>query len=46
MHKGDYQLGSGVSSVVERRTRDLKVAGSIPSRNGGIIFVSRVSFLC
>ena len=39
--------GSGDSSVVERRTRDRKVAGSSPRRNGGgrIVF-SRVNFLC
>ena len=31
---------------LERRTRDWKVAGSNPCWNGGIIFFSRVHFLC
>ena len=37
---------SGDSSEVERRTRDRKVSGSSPGRNGGRIFFSRVSILC
>ena len=31
--------------MVERRTRDRKVAGSIPGRGGGRIFFSRVIFV-
>ena len=38
--------GGGDSSWLERRTRDWKVAGSNPCRNGGRIFFSRVDFLC
>ena len=38
--------GGGDSSVIERRTRDWKVAGSNPCWNGGRIFFSRVDFLC
>ena len=38
--------GSGDSLVVGRRTRDRKVSGSIPGRNGGRIFFSSVNFLC
>ena len=41
-----YYLWSGDSSVVERRTRGQKVAGSSPGMSGGKIFFSRVSFLC
>ena len=36
--------GAGCSSVVGRRTRDRKVAGSIPGRSGGRIFFSRVHY--
>ena len=36
----------GGSSVVERRTRDWKVEGSIPDKSDGRIFFSRVNFLC
>ena len=38
-------LGSGNSSVVERRTRNRKVSGSSPGRCGGTLFFFRVSFL-
>ena len=34
------------SSVVERWTRDRKVAGSIHGRRGGEFFFSRIIFLC
>ena len=32
--------------LVERRTRDRKVASSNPGRSGGRIFISRVCFVC
>ena len=32
--------------LVERRTRDRKVASSIPGRSGGRIFFCRVNFVC
>ena len=38
--------GSGDDSVVERRTRDLKISRSSPGRSGGRISFSRVNFLC
>ena len=38
--------GAGIAQWLERRTRDWKVAGSNPCWNGGIIFFSRVDFLC
>ena len=41
-----FFYGSRDSLKVERRTRDRKVASSSPSRSGGIIFCSRVNFLC
>ena len=34
-------VNRGYSSAVERRTRDRKVAGSIPDRSDGRIFFSR-----
>ena len=37
---------SGDGSVVERRTRDRKVSGSSPSKNGRRISFSRIKFLC
>ena len=44
------QLGSYISCrdslLVERRTRDRKVASSNPGRNGGRMFFSRVHFVC
>ena len=39
-------VGSGDDSVVERRTRDLKISCSSPSRSSGKISFSRVNFLC
>ena len=39
-------LGAGIAQWLERRTRDCKVAGSNPCWNGGIIFFSRVDFVC
>ena len=44
--KGQVQAGAGIAQWLERRTRDWKVAGSNPCWNGGIIFFSRVDFLC
>ena len=38
--------GAGIAQWLERRTRDWKVAGSNPCGSGGIIFFSRVNFLC
>ena len=38
--------GAGIAQWLEHRTRDWKVAGSNPCRNGGRIFFSRVDFLC
>ena len=38
--------GGGIAQWLERRTRDRKVAGSNPCWSGGIIFFSRVDFLC
>ena len=38
--------GAGIAQWSERRTRDRKVPGSSPGRSGGIIFFSRVNFLC
>ena len=38
--------GAGIAQWLEHRTRDWKVAGSNPCWNGGIIFFSRVDFLC
>ena len=37
---------SGIACWSESRTRDRKVASSIPGRSGGIIFLSRVNFVC
>ena len=39
-------LGAGIAQWLERRTRDWKVTGSNPCWSGGIIFFSRVDFLC
>ena len=36
----------GIVQWLERRTRDWKVTSSNPCRSGGIIFFSRVNFLC
>ena len=41
-----FNIGAGIAQWLERRTRDWKVAGSNPCRSGGIIFFSRVDFLC
>ena len=38
--------GAGIAQWLERRTRDWKVACSNPCWSGGIIFLSRVNFLC
>ena len=38
--------GAWIAQWLERRTRDRKVPGSSPVRSGGIIFFSRVNFLC
>ena len=38
--------GAGIAQWLERRTRDRRVPGSSPRRSGGIIFFSRVNFLC
>ena len=35
-----------MAQLVEHRTRDRKVAGSIPGRSGGKTLFSRVKFLC
>ena len=40
------RCGSRDSLLVERRTRDRKVASSNPGRSGGRIFFSRVNFVC
>ena len=37
---------SGIAQRLEHQTPDRTVAGSRPSRRGGIIFFSTVSFLC
>ena len=37
---------AGIAQRLERRIRDLKVAGSNPCRSGGSIFFSKVDFLC
>ena len=37
--------GAGIAQWLERRTRDRKVAGSIPCWSVGRIFFSRVNFL-
>ena len=42
----DVDAEAGIAQWLEGRTRDRKVAGSNPCRSGGIIFFSRVSFLC
>ena len=39
-------FGSGDSAVVERRTGDQNVKGSIHNRSGERLFFSRVNFLC
>ena len=39
-------IGEGIAQWLERQTRDRKVPGSSPSRSGGRILFSRVSFLC
>ena len=47
--RGDKEcpfIGVTRSGRVERRTRDGKVAGLSPGRNGGIIFFSGVNFPC
>ena len=41
-----YSSGAGIAQWLERRTRDRKVAGSNLCWSGGIIFFSRVNFLC
>ena len=41
-----YLLIHGVACLLERRTRDRKVASSNPGRSGAIIFFSRVDFVC
>ena len=41
-----HRIESGDSTVVERRTRGRKVAGSRPGRSGGRIFISRINILC
>ena len=49
LHKNSclfYKTGSRDSVLVERRTRDRKVAGSDPGRSGGRIFFLRVKFVC
>ena len=38
--------GNGIACLLERRTRDRKVASSNPGRDGGRIFFSRVNFAC
>ena len=38
--------GEGIAQWLDHRTRDWKVTGSSPCKSGGIIFFSRVSFLC
>ena len=38
--------GNRDGMLVERRTHDLKVAGSSPHKSGGRIFFSTVNFLC
>ena len=38
--------GTGIAQWLEHRTRDWKVQSSNPCRSGGIIFFSRVDFLC
>ena len=40
------QTSFGVADWAECRTRDRKVAGSIPGSSGGRVFFSRVHFLC
>ena len=40
------KVSAGIAQWLERRTRDLKVAGSNPCRSGGRVFFSMVSFLC
>ena len=43
----DYSAkGSRDSLLVERRTRDRKVANSNPDRSGGRMFFSKVNFVC
>ena len=37
---------AGIAQRLERRIRDLKVAGSNPCRSDGSIFFSKVDFLC
>ena len=44
--KPSSRLGSRASMLVERRTRDRKVASSNPGRSGGRIFFSRDNFVC
>ena len=38
--------GVGIAQLVERRTRDREVAGSIPGSRSGRIFVFKVNFPC
>ena len=45
-HLWPVHRGAGIAQRLERRTRDRKVAGSNPCWSGGIIFFSRVNFLC
>ena len=44
--KFGFLIGGGVAQWVECRTRDGKVASSVPGWSGGRIFFSRVKFLC
>ena len=39
------KCGAGIARWLQRRTRDRKVAGSSPGRNGRSSFFSRVNFL-
>ena len=39
-------LGAGIAQWLEHQTLDTKVLGASPCRNSGIIFFSRVNFLC
>ena len=41
-----FARGVDIAQLVERRSRDRKVAGLVPGRRGGSIFFSRVNFLC
>ena len=43
---GSGGRGGRIAQLVKRRTRDRKVASSIPCRTGGRKLFSRVDFLC